>query len=310
MSDDSLKDTTISGWVDEIENIVNKQEKELPKVYGWRKELWRFSRLIKEIKRSRRWQEIGIEVHLRKSLILSAATELKIKLHEDELISAESSRKSNQQPNVLTMAATDVFVEKAQKLLSTRARQLMLGGIATGSIATILLLAGATFLFRSHIDDILKQVLGTGPDNPINGYALTIFMFKTTSASVMGFGAIYVLIAWSRALFHEAMVLYNRRHALRFGRLFVYAKGGEVSLDELETAFKWNYEFTSAFKDIRPEKASRTMLQSSVEVLHEVVEALKTVKTVAASTSEKVTNRRDMLNASKTDYCYYSKGSR
>jgi hypothetical protein len=53
------------------------------------------------------------------------------------------------------------------------------------------------------------------------------------AAVLAGFAgaAVYFAASLSRAFFHEATALFNRRHALRFGRMYVYLKYGETNAE-------------------------------------------------------------------------------
>jgi hypothetical protein len=124
--------------------------------------------------------------------------------------------------NAFELAATDLFVEKAQIHLTLRARIYVLAGTALaivcmGVIASIICAALVPHL-KEYADSWRMVVL-----------------FALRSAGIAGFGgaAVYFAASLSRACFHEATTLYNRRHALRFGRMFVYLKYGE---DKVERA--------------------------------------------------------------------------
>lgn len=86
-----------------------------------------------------------------------------------------------------------------------------------------------------------------------SGIAFAFLLLRALSFGGFVLAAVYFLASLSRAFFHESTVLYNRRHALRFGRLAVYLEDGSPDRDILERIFRWNEEFSSAFKDIKPE---------------------------------------------------------
>ncbi|MDD2898405.1 MAG: hypothetical protein PHI31_06795 [Desulfuromonadaceae bacterium] len=160
--------------------------------------------------------------------------------------------------NTVAMAATDVFVEKAQLALSQRAEGMVFWGLVTGGLGTIVLILTAVYL--GYVDFF-------HPDHSkYDNYTFTLKLVKTTTISALILGADVMLMGLAKSLLHEAMVLYNRRHALRFGRLYVYTQNGNVNIDKLIDAFEWNSEYTSAFKDLKPETISKTILHKIFEL--------------------------------------------
>jgi hypothetical protein len=198
------------------------------------------------------WKKIAQEVYSRKSLILSSAKDLQEQTKIEESI---------------VLAATDVFVEKAQKLLTTRGRWLFAIGTFIAIISFASLLYAAHYIASSKLSDLLEGY-------KLDSKVLTWILIKSTSASAFIFAAIYFLVSLARALLHEATVLYNRRHALRFGRLYVYTKKGKVNLKDLESAFKWNAEFTTAFKDIQADKISKSIWMKVLELPSDTIKKL------------------------------------
>jgi hypothetical protein len=80
-------------------------------------------------------------------------------------------------------------------------------------------------------------------------------------------------VALARSFFHEAATLLDRRHALRFGRLYVYLEPGDLTLSALAEAFDWNRQATSAFLDIRPEVVTETLLHRALDLAAAAPEA-------------------------------------
>jgi hypothetical protein len=122
-----------------------------------------------------------------------------------------------------------------------------------------------------------------------------LLVLKATTAGAIFGAAVYFAIALSRALLHEGTVLYSRRHALRFGRLYVYLTKGNVVFKDLEEAFKWNAEFTSAFKDITPEKASghpaQRILEEIANIMKEIKDLSDSARGKGASTTDRSSNQ-------------------
>lgn len=61
------------------------------------------------------------------------------------------------------------------------------------------------------------------------------------------------------------LCLRQRRHALRFGRLYVYLNQGQVELDKLQEAFQWNKEVITSFLDMKPEVITETIIQKLID---------------------------------------------
>jgi len=160
--------------------------------------------------------------------------------------------------NTVAMAATDVFVDKAQLVLGERADKMVRGGLFAGVAGTVVLLLAATYL--GYMD--FKH-----PDTTnYNQYTFTLKLVRMTTISAFILGAVVMVMGLAKSLLHEAMVLYHRRHALRFGRLYVYTQNGNVNFDKMLEAFEWNSDYTSAFKDLKPESLSKTILHKIFEL--------------------------------------------
>lgn len=198
------------------------------------------------------WADVGTEVILRKTLLLAAKEDLE-KLGVGE--------------KCLELAATDVFVEKAQIKITKRAERFFRLGVITAVFAFVVLIVFAWILHSTKLKDIFG--FDITKDFKPSGYLAWVVVIKSTTFAAVFFTMTVYLLSLSRAFLHEATTLYNRRHALRFGRLFVYLKRGELTLKELEDAFKWNAEFTTAFKDVQIE--SKTWLSKLAEIPGRVV---------------------------------------
>jgi hypothetical protein len=218
-----------------------------------------------DIKNTLGWSSIANEVRERKSLWLTAAQELR--------------SKGIPGMNAYNVSATDVFVEKAKMEITRRAVTYQWWGTIVASIAVITMIGLCIWLLLS-MDGILQPHL----------FDYKPRHFTVILVKLLGVGAIigsiaYFLISLSRALLHEGTALFARRHALRFGRLYVYLRGGNVnSVEELEKAFRWNDTVHTAFKDISADKASRSLTR----VIQDAgIEAIRAV----GSKSEKIKDR-------------------
>jgi hypothetical protein len=142
--------------------------------------------------------------------------------------------------NAFQLAAADLFVEKAQVHLTQRAdRYNVAGGVfAITSLAII----GFMIYLAAFYADITKHLTE-------DSWKLVI-LIVLKAAALAGFAAaaIYFCASLSRAFFHEATTLYNRRHALRFGRMFVYLRFGASKADQAEV--------TKILRDLSEPKAA------------------------------------------------------
>ncbi len=183
----------------------------------------------------------------------------------------------------MKLAATDIFVEKAQRTLSKRGLWLYIAGTFMALIAVGVLLTATWVVYHSDPN----QLLGVKDSRAeVSAAYLTIVILKSTTMSGFIVGVVYFLVSLSRALLHEATVLYSRRHSLRFGRLFVYLMSDCMKREDLEAVFNWNAEFSTAFKDIRPEQVTKSLLARALDVPKQVA------KTIAEATSYAARNSR------------------
>lgn len=68
--------------------------------------------------------------------------------------------------------------------------------------------------------------------------------------------------------------LFEKRHALRQGRLYVHLNDGQLSIDELEKAFNWNQSQQNAFGEI-PTDASAPWGSVMTEIAKTIPEIMK-----------------------------------
>lgn len=143
------------------------------------------------------------------------------------------------------LATVDVFVEKAQHRLTFRANWLVIGGVSAAAIASCILLYAAWLLHTESITPILNSLKDK------NSMVLTVHLVRATTVTALLGAVVYIFSQLSKAFLHEAAVLFSRRHALRFGRLYVYLNRGDVNLKDLQEAFQWNNDFQTAFTDMK-----------------------------------------------------------
>lgn len=171
---------------------------------------------------------------------------------------------------LFALASTDMFVEKAQLALTRRSDRLYRAGTISITATFGILISAAIFLFIQ----ISRPI-----DSKISNNELILRVFQATALSAYVLVAVKYLVALARSFFHESSSLRERRHALRFGRMYVYLQKGRVSLEELQGAFQWNKESTTSFLDMNPGEIAETLLHRIVEALRKT--PTETVKVLA-----------------------------
>jgi len=146
------------------------------------------------------------------------------------------------------LAAVDMFVEKAQSVLTQRARKMAVLGTGL-SIAAVVALVGLAVYIVLHTSQ--------GQENLATN-DLIIRVVSAISLGAIVLVAVKYLIALARSCFHESVTLLSRRHSLRFGRMYLYLNPGDVDIENLEKAFDWNRGGESSFLDITPAEIGST----------------------------------------------------
>jgi len=160
------------------------------------------------------------------------------------------------------LGAIDLFVEKAQLVLTQRGNDhRWLGAYMSWLVFVILLAAIVALLWL--IDHRLEQPTWE---------EVVVRIASTASVAGILLGAAFFMGSLARAHMHEATTLYNRRHAVRLGRLYLYLKflSGEewlltnakekLTVTDMERAFGGIVETSTAFKDIKAEILTSTWL--------------------------------------------------
>lgn len=146
------------------------------------------------------------------------------------------------------LAVTDLFVEKAQAFLEQRAESYQRSGKRAHRIACVTIFIGAVFA--------CQQMVNLQGDYAKSWLALTTMFTRAFTAYGMVVLAAVGLWRYGKAMLDQAERLYERRHALRQGRLFVHLNDGKLSIDEMEKAFKWNESQENAFANIHTEASA------------------------------------------------------
>jgi hypothetical protein len=146
------------------------------------------------------------------------------------------------------LASVDLFVEKAQAVLTARARRMSRAGTLV-SLAAIAALGGLSWYIAYHAGKVPKD---------LSRNELILRIVSAISLGAIVIVAVRYMVALARSFFHESVTLLSRRHALRFGRMYLYLNHEDVKLEDLREAFDWNRGGDSSFLDIRPNEISQT----------------------------------------------------
>jgi len=139
------------------------------------------------------------------------------------------------------LAATDLFVEKAQGFLTQRSDSLHNWGLFFAAAGVVALIAGGWSISNAEVPAV---------DIPVPAMLVLILRGLAIGGFCVGIAGFFLYLA--KAMFHESTQLVSRLHALRFGRLYLYLTSGAIrNFNHLERAFQWSGEFSTAFKDIR-----------------------------------------------------------
>jgi len=179
--------------------------------------------------------------------------------------------------NSKILSFVDVFVENAQDRITRKAGIFYFFGILLATfVITILYNAYETI---SNLDlKFLFEVLDSYKKHDLDGYVMIFLFMRSVGLAALVGGGAYFLGSLSTACLHEATALLNRRHALRQGRLYMYLKFAnvsesardikeEISINELEQAFGWNSQSTSAFRTIKLDPLTASIYAKAIEAL-------------------------------------------
>jgi hypothetical protein len=151
------------------------------------------------------------------------------------------------------LAVTDLFVEKALAYLEKdgriyrkkgqRAQLLAFAVVVAGSVLAVVHMALGT--------PVMKQIFGISEPLPQPGNNQWIEFLGNFARAFTAYGMLVLtavgLWRYAKASLDQSERLFEKRHALRQGRLFVHLNEGSLSIDEMEKAFNWNVVQLNAF---------------------------------------------------------------
>ena len=187
--------------------------------------------------------------------------------------------------------ATDVFVEKAIRHLTLRARFSLFVAVVFFIIGIAISLAFITlyppvgapnplyWLFEtkpvvSEFDRLMKLIFGDVDHpmtlrelNKMTTTAMIVVSLGKLAVTGMFLAGLYMCYSFSKSFIQEWSVLYSRRHNLRLGRLAIYLRDGEVTVDDIVKLFDIHSDNAESFKSIDAKHVTKGVIGQMAGVL-------------------------------------------
>ena len=181
------------------------------------------------------------------------------------------------------LAVTDLFVETALDLLQKKADIYQARGYWAYALGVLVIFAGIsvasiqmfnfrpllpTQAFQHSVAAVLPAIAPSSASAPSGTASKAIVQSPQYPAEpspwidllsrfirAFTFYGLIVLAAvkiwqFGKAMLDQSERLFERRHALRQGRLFAHLNDGKISIEQLERAFAWNLDQPNAFANI------------------------------------------------------------
>ena len=242
------------------------------------------------------------------SSILNPLADFYAKISPDCKSEADKSKAINVGTRAYHLAVTDLFVEKAMTYLEDRAKEykdkgeeMIKNGQRTyifGTFVAFIFLAEG-FVAPDFIQEYIPTIYKAAPTllieqsktivktekgvettlktiekhEPNTGDSVSKF---TKSFSILGMIVLVgvSLTRYGKVMLDQAERLFERRHALRQGRLYVHLNDGKLDIDELDKAFNWNVAGANSFSHL-PTEAQAPWGTVFKEIGHKVPELMQ-----------------------------------
>lgn len=203
-------------------------------------------------------------------LILDEGRLVALRIRVDKTTEADRVEPDDQKFEVIKDAESAYAIFKSKEFIDDAMSRLGLRGknfykCAGWSMAIGIILLMSAFLYSIfHLPSLSMTINGQEviPTDRQLPYYFTLKLISTLT--IAGFFVVGTKFCFSlsKAYLHEAVRNFERRHALRFGWLYMELKGKAWDFTELKDAFQWNREATSAFRDIDLKHVSETNLST------------------------------------------------
>ncbi len=187
---------------------------------------------------------------------------------------------------------TKEFVVEAMQRLEQRGKRFYAVASVAFGFTFVILIVGlflayqATHALSGGVEEA-KSSIEAGKTSVINGYWLALKILQILGYTGLLLVIVKMLLALAKASMHEAVKNFERRHSMRLGWLYMELTGKDWTFKELQEAFQWNREATSAFRDIDLRHVSETTLNILLARLNEMSRA--TEETVTEKVAETAT---------------------
>lgn len=244
------------------------------------------------------WREVNDSLRSRNDLFRTQ----RLSISRNLQISNVDSRKFTK---VDVIAYIDSFIEVAQEKLTMRARAYNFAGGACSALALAVpicflvglvntedgIFGGMTFsglvksLTNGELADQTNSYFSIVSASSFSYALVTLHVLKLSTIAAISTGLVYKLGYLARSCFAEAASIFAKRHALRFGRLYLTLKvmisdinpDEKIAIDakDLESIFSWNIDYKSVF----------SLDKSDPFPLHIIPQVLSIIKDIAETTS-------------------------
>jgi|GEM_PF-3444694 len=113
---------------------------------------------------------------------------------------------------------------------------------------------------------------------PLATHFVVMRVFSALAVSAAVYAIVKALISLGSSFLHEATRLLDRRHALRFGRLYMYLRTEDFDFKEMEDAFQWHRDSSTVFQEISGAAITDSTLSQMLRTIGETAESISKVK--------------------------------
>jgi hypothetical protein len=181
------------------------------------------------------------------------------------------------------LAITDVFTEKAIVQLTRRANAYAFFGLAM--LLTFVMLS--VYAFHHLTQDYYSDLIYTSypissADGSVDkrvqvhvlwtGYTFGLELSRHLAIGGILASGLYLCFSFAKSFIEEATLLYNRRHAIRSGRLAIWLKSGDVTSEDIARFFGVAAGEKSALSSIDASVAGKTPIGGFTEAVVKAAE--------------------------------------
>ena len=163
-------------------------------------------------------------------------------------------------------------ISRTHEFFAQATRPLEIRGVMFAALGGCSFIGGGVIVY-AYLNSYLSQKM---PEVHHDPYVFALIVLNSLSKVGLVLIVAKLLLAIGKASVHESIKNFERRHAMRFGQLYMELRGRDWKFNELEDAFQWNREGSSAFRDIDLKHVSDTTLNLLLARLNEIMKAGET----------------------------------